>query len=73
MAMVTAAVEPKRRGSFLSINASVQQLSAGVASLGAGFVLGKIVDRRYYEFRCRRHDSAITSIACVVLARNLTH
>jgi len=34
MAMVTAAVEPKRRGSFLSINASVQQLSAGVASLG---------------------------------------
>lgn len=39
MAMITSAAEPRVRGSFLSINAAVQQLGAGVAPLFAGLLL----------------------------------
>ena len=39
MALITSTVEPKLRGSFMSINSSVQQLSAGLASFGAGLIV----------------------------------
>lgn len=39
MAMITSAAEARVRGSFLSLNASVQQLGAGVAPLVAGLLL----------------------------------
>lgn len=39
MAMVTASVPPSARGSFMSINSSVQSLAAGFASLTAGFIV----------------------------------
>ena len=42
--MVTATVHPKNRGSFMSINSSVQQLSSGIASFFAGLVIVKNAD-----------------------------
>jgi len=39
MALITSSVEPKLRGSFMSINSSVQQLSAGLASFSAGYIV----------------------------------
>jgi predicted MFS family arabinose efflux permease len=39
--MVTATVHPKNRGSFMSINSSIQQLSSGTASFCAGLVIVK--------------------------------
>ncbi len=39
MAMVTGVVEPRHRGSFMSINTSVQQAASGVASLVAGWMI----------------------------------
>lgn len=44
MAMVTACVEPRRRGSFMSINSSVQHLSAGLGAFLAGLMLGRASD-----------------------------
>jgi len=41
MAMITAAVQPRLRGSFMSVNASVQQLGSSIATLGAGLVIGR--------------------------------
>ena len=40
MALMNGAVDPRRRGSFMSINSSVQQLTAGAASLVAGWMIG---------------------------------
>lgn len=40
MALLTASVEPRVRGSFLAFNSALQQLSAGLASFCAGLVLG---------------------------------
>ncbi|MFZ4799902.1 MAG: MFS transporter [Bacteroidia bacterium] len=46
-AMVTGAVDPKIRASFMSFNSSIQQLANGVAAFMAGFVVtsvnGKLV------------------------------
>ena len=44
MALVTGSVEPRLRGSFMSFNASVQQLASGVASLTAGLIIGRAAD-----------------------------
>ncbi len=44
MALVSGSVSPRLRGSFMSFNASVQQLGSGVASLVAGLIIGRAAD-----------------------------
>lgn len=39
MAIVTSAAQPKLRGTFMSLNASLQQLASGLASSLAGFII----------------------------------
>jgi predicted MFS family arabinose efflux permease len=39
-ALITGVVEPRRRGSFMSLNASVQHGAAGAAAFAAGFLVG---------------------------------
>ena len=39
MAIVTSAAQPKLRGTFMSLNASMQQLASGLASTLAGFII----------------------------------
>jgi MFS transporter, DHA1 family, inner membrane transport protein len=41
MTMITATVTPATRGSFMSLNSSVQQLSTGAASLVGGLIIAK--------------------------------
>lgn len=41
MAMVTSTVKPQSRGSFMSFNSCIQQVSAGVASYVAGMIIHK--------------------------------
>jgi predicted MFS family arabinose efflux permease len=41
MAIISSTTEPKTRGSFMSFNSSVQQLSAGIAAFLAGSIVGK--------------------------------
>jgi predicted MFS family arabinose efflux permease len=44
MALVTGSVSPRLRGSFMSFNASIQQLSSGVATSVAGLIIGRAPD-----------------------------
>jgi predicted MFS family arabinose efflux permease len=37
-------VSPRLRGSFMSFNASIQQLSSGVATYIAGLIIGRAAD-----------------------------
>lgn len=41
MTMVTSCVEPRRRGSFMSLNSSVQHLSSGLGAYAAGKIVGE--------------------------------
>ncbi len=49
-ALITSAVEPKIRGSFMSINVSVQQIASGAASLISGFILMENADGKVVNF-----------------------
>src|SRR4029077_4665652 len=41
MALVTSSALPRYRGSFMSINASLQQMAIGLAAVVAGAVIGE--------------------------------
>ena len=44
MALISGSAEPRLRGSFMSFNASIQQLGAGLAALTAGLIIGRAPD-----------------------------
>ena len=51
LAMITASVEPSKRGGFMSANAAVQHLAAGLAADVAGsWILGKASDGSLLHF-----------------------
>jgi DHA1 family inner membrane transport protein len=64
MAMVTGCVEPRQRGSFMSINSSVQNLSTG---LGA-FVAGRIVDRTAEGSLTHFREVGYLAVAATILS-----
>ena len=45
MAMITSVARPRERGSFLGVNASVQQFAAGLAPLLGVLVMGRTADK----------------------------
>jgi predicted MFS family arabinose efflux permease len=44
MTLVTGSAAPSLRGSFMSFNASIQQMGAGLAALTAGLIIGRSAD-----------------------------
>lgn len=68
MALITGSVEPQRRGSFMSINSSIQQLSAGVASYGAGLIIGKSSTGTLTGYGIVGILASISTLLCIVLA-----
>ncbi|HYQ85635.1 MAG TPA: MFS transporter [Bacteroidota bacterium] len=71
IAMITATVEPHRRGRFMSVNSSVQQLSAGIASYGAGLIIGKASNGSLTNFGIVGLIAAATTLVCIYLAKRL--
>jgi predicted MFS family arabinose efflux permease len=71
MALLTASVEPRQRGSFMSVNFSIQQVSAGLASFGAGLILGKSSTGELTHFGIVGAIALATSIVCVVLSKRI--
>ena len=71
MALVTSTVEPRERGSFMSINSSIQQLSAGVASFAAGLMLGKSPTGTLTNYGLIGVIAAIASILCILLSKRI--
>lgn len=71
-AMVTATVEPKNRGSFMSIVSSMQQLSAGLASYIAGLVVVKQANGEMLNYNWVGVMSVIAAIITLFLVRRIT-
>jgi len=71
MAMMTAAVEARYRGGFMSINSAVQQLSMGLASLGTGLILGQNEKGEMTRFPINGILSLVCVYSCIYLARFL--
>lgn len=70
MAMITSSVRPQNRGSFMSINSSVQQLSAGLASFIAGIIVvdnGGALDR----YNWVGYFAIAVTLVCIYLGRKI--
>ena len=68
MALVTASVDPRLRGSFLAFNASIQQLFAGLAAFAAGLILGHSVDGRITHYNLVGALAVIATFTCIWLS-----
>lgn len=63
-AMVSNVVPPERRGSFMSFNSSVQQISVGLASVFAGLIVVKMPDNSIANYEI----TGYVSIAVILLS-----
>jgi predicted MFS family arabinose efflux permease len=75
MAMITSCAVPQQRGSFMSVNASVQQMAMGLAPLVSGLLLGEGADggagRTLQGFPLVGLLAAASMLASVILAGRL--
>ena len=71
MALITGAAEPRLRGSFMSFNASLQQLGAGLAAVTAGALIGRSPDGELTHFGVVGWLAIACTLACIVLARRI--
>jgi predicted MFS family arabinose efflux permease len=71
MALVTASAAPRYRGSFMSLNSAVQQLSMGLAATVAGAVVREGADGRLTGYSTAGLLAAAATAASMVLIRRL--
>jgi predicted MFS family arabinose efflux permease len=71
MALMTASIEARHRGGFMSINSSVQQLAAGVAAWISGIILGQTATGQITHFSVTGLLSVICALGCIYLSRFL--
>jgi len=62
MAMMTATVESRHRGGFMSVNSSVQQFSCGLAAWVSGGIIGQGPHQEITHYT----QAGLVSIACVL-------
>jgi predicted MFS family arabinose efflux permease len=71
MAMMTATVEARYRGGFMSVNSSVQQFSCGLAAWISGGIIGQDLNQEITHYPVAGVVSLCCVLACIWLARFL--
>jgi predicted MFS family arabinose efflux permease len=71
MTMITSTVRPERRGGFMSVNSSIQQLGAGVASYVAGIMVVKSNSGLYQDYDMVGYMAIVASIIAIFVASKL--
>jgi len=71
IALITSSPAPGLRGSFMSVNSSVQQFAAGVASFSAGLVIGQGPGGRITGYGTVGLIAAASTLLCVYIARTI--
>jgi predicted MFS family arabinose efflux permease len=69
MAMMTASIEARHRGGFMSLNSSVQQLAAGLAAWLSATILGQSADVKITHFSVTGLVSVACALFCIYLSR----
>ena len=69
MAMMTATVESRYRGGFMSVNSSVQQFSCGLAAWISGGFIGQGANQEITHYPLAGLLSSICVLACIWLSR----
>lgn len=71
MAMITATVEPRRRGSFMSVNSSLQQLASGLAAMTSGLIIVKSPDGRLLHYNRVGWIAVLSAVVTLFLVRRI--
>ena len=71
MTMITSSVRPERRGGFMSINSSIQQLGSGIASYVAGLIVVKTAAGTYQDYDMVGYLAIFASIIAIFVASRL--
>jgi len=71
MALVTGSVEPRLRGSFMSFNASIQQLGSGLAALTAGLIIGRAPDGTLTHYGIAGWVAVASTLLAIALAHRI--
>jgi MFS transporter, DHA1 family, inner membrane transport protein len=71
MAMITSSVPGRIRGSFMTINSSVQQLAAGVAALVSGLIVTKDSAGHLHHYSIVGYIAITASLLCLLIAPRL--
>ncbi|MFM1875959.1 MAG: hypothetical protein RL266_1696 [Bacteroidota bacterium] len=71
MTMITASVKPARRGGFMSVNSSIQQLGAGIASYVAGLIMIKTASGEYQDYELVGYMAIASSLIAILIARKM--
>ncbi|MBC7923344.1 MAG: MFS transporter [Ferruginibacter sp.] len=67
VALVTSSALPRVRGSFMSINSSLQSLAAGFASYLAGLIVTEASDKSLLHFSWTGLVSAVATLLCILI------
>jgi predicted MFS family arabinose efflux permease len=71
MALITSSALPRYRGSFMSINASLQQMAIGLAAVGAGAVIGEAKSGELTGYSVAGLIAAVSTGISILLAGGL--
>ncbi len=69
--MIASAVDPAKRGAFLSFSSSVQQLSTAAASVIAGLIVTKNEAGQLLNFQYVGYFAALMCVLSVFVARKV--
>jgi predicted MFS family arabinose efflux permease len=68
-AMISEVVKPEQRGSFMSVNGSIQQLGSGLAALSAGAIVHTEKSGRIVHYNWVGFLSVLVLLGSLILAR----
>lgn len=71
LALITSTVDPAHRGSFMSFNSAVQQLSAGLATFIAGLIVLTGADGKLYHFGWVGILASLVSLLTIPLVKRI--
>ena len=71
MALISGSAEPRLRGSFMSFNASIQQLGAGFAAMTAGLIIGRAPDGALTHYGVVGWIAAACTLLAIWLANRI--
>lgn len=75
--MVTSVIRPENRGSFMSVRASVQQISSGIAAMIGGFIIAEAPStvtpgaKALLHYQYVGFIAVVFSIIAIIIARTL--
>lgn len=71
MALVSSVVTPQQRGSFMSINSSLQQITTGMAAFVAGTIVTKAPNGQLIHYTWIGYIAICATLATIVIAKKL--